>query len=289
MRRSISPPLALIACLVASTAFASEPLHLVIMAPTDPARELPKYEALSEYLQATNPQLGEIKLRVAKNYSEAARLFKSGDVEGMFSGSFVAAVFIGKGLARPVARPLRPDGSSTYRASIVAKEGVKTFGGLADFKGKRVAACPLAIAGEVFLRALLDPGQKPESVYTPVPVDSHQGALEAVLRGAADYAVVKSTVFVPEGYPGLALIGMQAAGNPDNTLILPTQVFEKIGDVVARALLGLEADTGEKARAVKEAFGCKGFVATSGMDFEQTFSIMKRAGVDLKTFDFAFR
>jgi hypothetical protein len=276
------------ACLAAPQAFASEPLHLVIMAPTDPAKELPKYEALSAYLQAASPQLGEIKLRVAKNYSEAARLFKSGEAEGMFSGSFVAAVFIGKGLARPVARPLRTDGTSTYRAAIVAKEGIKAFGGLADFKNTRVAACPLATAGEVFLRALLGPGQKPESFFFPVPVESHQGALEAVLRGDADYAVVKSTIFVPEGYPGLSLIGMQAAGNPDNTLILQPAVFEKIGDVISGALLGLDADTGERALAVKKAFGCKGFIATTAMDFEQTFSIIRKAGVDLKTFDFAF-
>ncbi|HEY6000841.1 MAG TPA: PhnD/SsuA/transferrin family substrate-binding protein [bacterium] len=288
MRRHLLPLLALTACLAASTAFASEPLHLVIMAPTDPAKELPKYEVLSAYLQAAEPQLGGITLRVAKNYSEAARLFKSGDVEGMFSGSFVAAVFIGKGLARPVARPLRTDGSSTYRASIVAKDGARAFGSLADFKGKRVAACPLATAGEVFLRALLDPGQKPESVYIPVPVDSHQQALEAVLSGAADYAVVKSTIFAPEGYPGLTVVGMQAAGNPDTTLIMPSRVFERIGPAVSRALLGLETDTGEKARAVKEAFGCTGFIATTGTDFEPTFSIMRRAGVDLRTFDFAF-
>jgi len=280
--------LALIACLAPSTAFGSVPLHLVIRAPTDPAKELPKYEALSAYLQEADPRLGAISLSVAKNYAEAARLFKSGDVEGMFSGSFVAAVFIGKGLARPVARPLRADGTSTYRASIVAREGARAFGSLADFKGKRVAACPLATAGEVFLRALLDPGQKPESVYVPVPVESHQQALEAVMSGAADYAIVKSTIFAPEGYPGLTVVGMQAAGNPDNTLIMTPRVFDKFGPAVSKALFGLAADTGERARAVKQAFGCAGFIATNGTDFALTFSIMRRAGVDPKTFDFAF-
>jgi ABC-type phosphate/phosphonate transport system substrate-binding protein len=285
------PGALLLACSIlfaVSTAHAAETLHLVIMAPTDPVKELPKYEALSAYLREIDPLFGAIELRVAKDYAEAARLFKAGDVEGMFSGSFVAAVLIGKGYARPIARPFRPDGSSTYRASIVAKVGAKPFGGMADLEGKRVAACPLAIAGEVLLRALLGPGGLPESVYVPVAVDSHQGALEAVRSGAADYAVVKSTIFVPEDYPGLALVGMQAEGNPDNTLIVPPRIFEKIGAVMSRALLGLEADTGERAQAVKRAFGCSGFVATSLMDFAPTFNIIKKADIDLKTFDFSF-
>ena len=207
-------------CLAVSTSFASETLHILVMAPTTAAQELPKYEALSAYLKSVNPLLGDIKLRVADDYPDAARFFKAEGVEGMFSGSFVAAVFIAKGYARPVARPLRADGVSTYGASIVAKAGTPPFGGIADLKGKRVAACPLATAGDVYLRSLLGPGKKPEDVFTPVPVASHQAALEAVAGGAADYAVVKSTVFVPESYPGLALVGSDAPGNPDNTFIM---------------------------------------------------------------------
>jgi len=275
-------------CLAVSTPFASEPLHILVMAPTSAAEELPKYEALSGYLKSVNPLLGDIKLRVADDYPDAARFFKKEGVEGMFSGSFVAAVFIAKGYARPVARTLRADGSSTYGASVVAKAGTPPFGGLADLKGKRVAACPLATAGEVYLRSLLGPGKRPEDVFTPVPVASHQAALEAVAGGAADYAVVKSTVFVPERYPGLALVGSDAPGNPDNTFIMTQESYERLGALISKALLGLEADTSEEAKSVKEAFGCAGFVVTTGMDFAPTFSTIRKTGIDLKTFDFAF-
>ena len=170
----------------------------------------------------------------------------------------------------------------------MAKAGTPPFGGIADLKGKRVAACPLATAGDVYLRSLLGPGKKPEDVFTPVPVASHQAALEAVAGGAADYAVVKSTVFVPESYPGLALVGSDVPGNPDNTFIMTRESYAKLGALLSRALLGLEADTSEKAKSAKEAFGCAGFVATTGMDFAPTFSIIGKTGIDLKTFDFAF-
>jgi ABC-type phosphate/phosphonate transport system substrate-binding protein len=258
------------------------------MAPTTAAKELPKYEALSDYLKSVDPLLGDIKVRVADDYPDAARFFKSEGVEGMFSGSFVAAVFIAKGYAIPIARALRADGASTYGASIVAKAGTPPFGGIADLKGKRVAACPLATAGEVYLRSLLGPGRKPEDVFTTVPVASHEAALEAVAGGVADYAMVKNTVFVPERYPGLALVGSDAPGNPDNTFIMPRESYEKLGALISKALLGLGADTSEKAKSAKEAFGCAGFVATTGMDFAPTFSVIRKTGIDLKTFDFEF-
>ena len=271
-----------------STAFAAGTLHFVIMSPADPKKEGPKYEALSAYLRGVNPLLGDIKLQIAKNYSEAARLFAAGDVEGMFSGSFVAAVFIAKGLAKPVVRPLAANGSSTYRASVVAKEGTAPFAGIADFKGKRVAYCLLASAGEVFVRSLLGPGEKPEKIFTAVPVDSHQAALESVMSGAADYAVVKSTLFVPGEYPGLIKVSTAPGGHPDNTLIMPNSVFERYGALISRALLGLEGDTSEKAEAVKQAFGCKGFIVTAGADFAATFTLLRKASIDPKTFDFVF-
>lgn len=180
------------------------------------------------------------------------------------------------------------NGVSTYRTSIVAKNGTKQFAGIGDLKGKRVAYCPLASAGEVFLQSLLGEGQKPADVYTPLPVGSHQAALEAVLSGAADYAAVKSTVFVPGQYPGLALVGADAAEHPDNTFIMPPAVFDKLGSMISRVLLALESDRGEKAEAVRQAFGCKAFIATPASDFVPTFTLLKKARVDPKTFDFAF-
>ncbi len=271
-----------------STSFAAGTLHFVIMSPVDPQKEGLKYEALSTYLRSANPLLGDIKLRVAKNYPEAVRLFAQGDVEGMFSGSFVASVLIAKGLARPLARPLFAGNASTYRTTIVAKKGVAPFGGIADFKGKRVAFCLLASAGEVFARSLLLPGEVLESVLVPVPVDSHQDALEAVQGGAADYAVVKSTVFVPEEFPGLIVVGSDSGEHPDNTLIMPAEAFEKYGTMISRVLIGLEGDTSEKAEALKQAFGCRGFIATAGIDFAPTFTLLRKARVDPKTFDFVF-
>jgi ABC-type phosphate/phosphonate transport system substrate-binding protein len=44
--------------------------------------------------------------------------------------------------------PVLSSGATTYRALVVAKAGTKPFGGIADLRGKRVAFCSLASAGE---------------------------------------------------------------------------------------------------------------------------------------------
>jgi ABC-type phosphate/phosphonate transport system substrate-binding protein len=287
MRKALA--LALTALLaVAPAASAADALNFVIMSSEDPKKEGPKYAALAEYLKTAVPQMGEIQLRVAKDYPEAAKLFQGGEVEGMFSGSFVAGIFIKKEVAKPIARPVLNNGATTYKAYVIAKEGTKPFAGIGDFRGKKVAYTLLASSGEAFVRSLLPAGEKPESVYTPVPAATHLVAINAVQSGAADFAVVKNMVWDPAKFPGLALVGEDKGENPNNTLIMSNAAAARYGDDIRRALLKLDGDAGAKAAEVKKLFGIKGFVATAEADFAHTFSIFDKAGINPKTFAFSF-
>ena len=272
----------------ASVALAADTLHFVIMSSEDPKKEGPKYAALAEYLKAGSPGIGDIQLRVAKDYTEAAKLFQGGEVDGMFSGSFVAGIFIKKEVAKPIARPVLASGATTYKAVIIAKEGTKPFAGIGDFRGKKVAYTLLASSGEAFVRGLLPAGEKPENVYTPVPAASHLIAINAVQSGAADYAVVKNMVWDPAKFPGLALVGEDKGENPNNTLIMSNAAAGKHGEDIKRLLLKLEADTGAQAAEVKKLFGIKAFIPTTSADFSHTFEIFEKANINAKTFDFKF-
>lgn len=271
-----------------SVAVAAESLNFVIMSSEDPKKEGPKYAALAAYLKTGSAKIGEIELRVAKDYPEAARLFQDAAVDGMFSGSFVAGIFIKKEVAKPIARPVLNNGATTYKAYVIAKEGTKPFAGIGDFRGKKVAYTLIASSGEAFVRALLSAGQKPEDVYTPVPAASHQIAINAVQSGAADYAVVKNMVWDPAKYPGLALVGEDKGENPNNTLIMSNAAAGKVGDEVRRILLKLESDTGAQAMEVKKLFGIKAFIDTTPADFAHTFGIFERAHINAKQFNFKF-
>lgn len=271
-----------------SFALAADTLHFVIMSSEDPKKEGPKYAALASYLNAGSPAIGDIQLRVAKDYPEAARLFQDAEVDGMFSGSFVAGIFIKKEVAKPIARPVLANGATMYKAVIIAREGTKPFAGIGDIRGKRVAYTLLASSGEAFVRALLPAGEKPENIYTPVPAASHLIAISAVQSGAADYAVVKNMVWDPAKFPGLALVGEDKGENPNMTLIMSTAAADKHGEEVKHLLLKLESDTGAQAAEVKKLFGIKAFIATTSADFNHTYEIFEKAGINAKSFDFKF-
>jgi len=275
-------------CLGVIPAMAGDQIILAVMASDDAAKEAARYEILRRYLRIGNESLDQIKIEVAKDYPAAVEMFRSGKVDGMFSGSFVAGILVAKEVAVPLVRPLLTDGSSTYRALVVARKGTKPFEGIADFKGKKVTYTLLASAGEVFVRSLLPPNMKPESLFVPVPAASHGLALQAVDKGEADYAVVKDLAFDPAKFPALEPVGKDSAANPNMTLILTPKAMARVGNSLKSNLLELEKDASIAGGDVRKAFGCKGFIPTGMADFSHTYTLMKNAGIDPKAFEWKF-
>ncbi len=267
---------------------AAADFHIVIMASKDPKVEGPKYATLNKYIKSRNIDIGEIKLKIAKDYPDAVRLFQSGEVEGMFSGSFVASIFIKKGVAVPLVRPLSTRGVSTYKALVAARKGTADFKGIDDFKGKKVAYCALASSGEIFARSLLGPGKTPEDYYMPIIAKSHQAALNAVTSGAADYAVFKNLIWDKTKNPELAVIGGDSAENPNNTFIMSNSAFDKYGETLQSILTGLDKDDSQMAVAVKKAFNIRTFIPTSEADFDHTYAIVRKANIEPASFNFIF-
>jgi ABC-type phosphate/phosphonate transport system substrate-binding protein len=274
--------------LTCTAASAGDTIRLAIMPAEDPSREAAKYADFALYVHVHSTQVDDVQLRITKDFREAVELFQAGKVDGVFAGSFVAAVLIKKGAAKPVVRPVLTSGATTYRALVVAKAGAKPFGGVADLKGKRVAYCALASAGEIYVRGLLAPGERLEGVLTPVVTPTHQAALSALGAGEADYAVVKSLLWDPKKHEGLAVVGEDKAENPNNTLILATAAFEKHGAEIGRILVRLGDDTSFGALDIKKAMGAKGFIPTSVADFAPTFGLIEKARIDPLKFDFTF-
>ena len=265
---------------------AGDVLNMVIMVSEDPATEAPKYAALAEYLKVNIDGIDGIELETAKDYPTAVSMFESGEVDGMFSGSFVAAIFIKKGVAVPVVRPVSLEGVSTYKALIVAPEGTSQFKDATDFKGKSVAYCALASSGEVFARALIG-GDAPEDHYTPMIMKSHDIAARAVMVGDADYAIVKNLAYKDgAAHPGTMVIGSDSAENPNNTLILTPKIYAKYGQAIEQALTAVEHQDSQKAKDLKDAFKIKGFTKTTEADFIHTYENLKKAKIDGETFDF---
>lgn len=261
-------------------------LTMVIMSSKDPKKEGPKYEILAEYLKNSIPEIDNIKLRIAKDYPDAVKLFQTGEVDGMFSGSFVAAIFIKKGLAVPLVRPILKNGVSTYKAIIITQKG-NEYNGIDDFFGKKVAYCKFASSGEIYGRTLTK-GKDPKDIFTPLIVKSHGIGINAVASGQADFAIIKNLVFDNNAPENVTVVGGDSSENPNMTLIVTNGISKIYGKQISDTLLKVEYDTSEFAINVKKTFKIKGFTKTTEADFAHTFNNLKKAKINPATFNFKF-
>lgn len=233
-----------------------------------------KYESLETYLQKENVQ---VKFVTFNNYKEAAQLFAKGDVDGMFSGSGVAGIFILKGLVKPLVRPVDNQRRSTYWAVVIGRKGEKPFTGDAGyFLNKRVTFSVMASSGEFFYRAL--PGINNVGAKTTI-AGNHQAAIEKLSKGEADFAIVKNTVWdsLKNKYPELVQVGQDGGQNPNETLIVSNKISPETMKEVLNALLGVEKNPA--AAAVRESMAIKGFQLTTTNDFSHTLTLLREAGV----------
>jgi len=235
-----------------------------------------QFKPLASYLEKNG-----IKTTIVapESYQSAAHMFAEGKADGMFSGSGVAAVMILKKVAYPLVRPVATRGTSTYWAVLVGPKGAPAFDGTADyFKGKRVACCALASSGEFFLRAI--PGAREAAAQVQI-VGSHGAAIEAVKKGEADVAIVKNLVWndVKGNYPALEQVGSDSGQNPDNTLIVASDIDKDLVKKLMDLLLGLKDDPSPEAEAVRQGLGLREFILTSAADFNHTLSLLKWAGI----------
>ncbi len=243
-----------------------------------------KYQPLIPYLK--NQGL-DVQFIAAKNYPTAAKMFKSGEVDAMFSGSGVAGSMIIKDVANPLVRPVSQSGTSTYWAVVVAPKGSPRFTQNADyFKGKTVLFCSLASSGEFYFRSIEGAANSEARIRK---ASSHGDAIYALSKGVADVAIVKNRVWdkVKDKYPNLVRVGEDPGENPDGTLIVSKMMKGELADRVKSALLALEGDSSSEAKLAREGMKIRGYMSTSIDDFKYTIQLLKKAGVD-KSFKFSF-
>lgn len=241
------------------------------------AGSVKKYAALESYLKAKSI---DVKFVHFSDYNKAASMFDAGELDGMFSGSGVAGIFILKGVATPLVRPVDEHGRSTYWAVIIGKKGEKPFNDQAAyFNNRTVAYSAIASSGEFYYRSI--PGIDRIQDKTVIAAN-HQEALEMVRDGKAEFAIVKNLVWnsLKGSFPEMELVGQDAEQNPDNTLIISKKTPPATVKKILAALMAIER--APDAAPVREGMKIKGFVMTTGNDFSHTLELLKGAGVTEK-------
>lgn len=243
-----------------------------------------KFSPLMKYFKKNGI---DAKFSATKNYDDAAKMFANGEAEGMFSGSGIAGTMIIKELAYPLVRPNSRAGWSTYWAVVVAPKGAAKFTQNADyFRNKKVIFTRLASSGEFYFRSFDGILNVDAEI---MKAGSHDAAIGALSKGAADIAIVKNRVWdsIRDQYPNLVRVGEDIGENPNGTLIISNKANSAIAAKVKTLLLSLKDDNSDAAVAVKNSLNIDGYLETTKNDFQFTIPMLKKAGVT-KKFNFKY-
>jgi len=233
-----------------------------------------------------------VEFTILSRYGNIIESFSSEKMDGAFFGSFTGALAIQKLGVVPLARPVNPDSSSTYKGYLFVRKnsGIKT---VADMKGKKMAFVEKATtAGYIFPLAWLKGNGIPaidgffsEYYFT----GSHDAAVLAVLNKKADIGAAKNTIYdrVRKDDPRVdqELVILAASPEvPSNGLCVRKDLDEAIKAKLKSALLNLTNEP--EGKAVLEKFGALSFIETTAKDYQPVLDMAKKAGIDIRQYKY---
>jgi phosphonate transport system substrate-binding protein len=253
-----------------------------------------RFKLLGEYL---GRKIGVgVQFTILSRYGNILERFEAERMDGAFFGSFTGALAIERLGVVPVARPVNLDGSSTYHGHLFVRKdsGIRT---VADMRGKRMAFVDRATtAGYVFpLAWLRENGVRvddrslsrffSEAYFT----GSHDAAIDAVLDGKADVGAAKHSIYDRVRKDNARVdaelfIVAESPSVPSNGLCVRKDMEPDLKEAFRRALLDLERDP-EGARILAQ-IGALRFIETTAADYQPVIDLARKAGIDLKRYDY---
>jgi phosphonate transport system substrate-binding protein len=249
-----------------------------------------RFTLLGEYLSR---KIGvPVKFTILSRYGNILESFESERMDGAFFGSFTGALAIERLGVVPLARPVNLDGTSTYHGYLFVRKdsGIHEA---ESMRGKRMAYVDRATtAGYVFPLAWLrergiraDTGFFGEAWFT----GSHDAAISAVLDRKADVGAAKHSVYdrVRRENPRVdreLIILASSPPVPSNGLGVRPDLEADLREALRRALLDLHADP-EGAKVLQQ-FGALKFIPTTAGDYAPVIEMAKKAGIDLKQYQY---
>jgi phosphonate transport system substrate-binding protein len=249
-----------------------------------------RFKLLGEYL---GRKIGvPVRFTILSRYGNILESFEAEGMDGAFFGSFTGALAIERLGVVPIARPVNLDGSSTYHGHLFVRKdsGIR---GVAEMRGKRMAFVDRATtAGYLFpLAWLRDNGVRThegffsEAYFT----GSHDAAIAAVLDRKADVGCAKHSVFDRVRKDDVRVdtelvVLADSPSVPSNGLCVRKDMEPDLQEAFRRALLELHRDP-EGARVLAQV-GAVRFIETTAADYQPVLDLARKAGIDLKQYQY---
>jgi len=252
--------------------------------------QLERYKPLARYLSEKLDV--EIELKILPRYGNIIDNFTESGLDGAFFGSFTYALAHARLGVTVLARPVNPDGQSTYHGLIFVRRdsGIQHA---EQMQGKRFVFVDRATTAGYLLpldyfyeHGIEDFRSFLGEFYF---AGSHENAYYDVLDGRADVGAAKNTVYkrLASEDPRLQTELMPLAQSPEvpeNGLALTLEIDPSLRDRFKEVLLSMETDP--EGSAVLASFGALRFIETTDADYEPVFRYAEEIGLDLATYDY---
>jgi phosphonate transport system substrate-binding protein len=252
--------------------------------------QLRRYEPLAGYL--SERLRIEIELKVLARYGNIVDNFREAELDGAFFGSFTYALAHARLGVEVLARPVNPDGQSSYHGLIFVRKdsGIRH---VEQMRGRRFAFVDRATTAGYLLpldyfyeHGIQDYRDFLGEHYF---AGTHEAAYYDVLEGRADVGAAKNTVYkrLAAEDPRLQTELTPLARSPEvpeNALALSSEVDPELRHRLRSELLGMASDS--QGRDVLARFGALRFIETTDEDYEPVFRYAREVGLDLATYDY---
>ncbi len=249
-----------------------------------------RFMLLGEYL---SKKMGaDVQFTILSRYGNIIERFNTEKMDGAFFGSFTGALAIGKLGVVPIARPVNPDQTSTYRGYLFVRRDSR-IKSIADMKGKRMAFVEKATtAGYLFPLAYLRENGINNGMNffgSHFFAGSHDAAVYAVLNKKADVGAAKHSMYArlakedPRIGKELVILA-ESPDVPSNGLCVRKGLDRELTKKLRSALLGLHSDP--EGQAVLKQFGALRFIETTVKDYDPVFDMVRKASIDVKNYEY---
>ncbi len=253
-------------------------------------KQTARYQPLGDYI-ARKTGL-KVKFTILSRYGNIIDRFRAEGLDGAFFGSFTGALAIQKLGVEFLARPVNLDGSSTYWGYIFVRKdsGIRNS---VDMRNKRLVFVDKATtAGYVFPVAYLkEHGVNDLKAYFKETyfAGSHDAAIYAVLDKKADIGAAKHSMYdrVARTDPRVKkelIILAESPKVPSNGLGVRKDLSPAVKKQLRDVLIGMDQDPDGKE--VLKKFEAVQFIRTSQEDYTIVIEYARKAGIDLKTYEY---
>jgi phosphonate transport system substrate-binding protein len=243
-----------------------------------------RYKPLAGYLSQRLDM--DVRTKLLDSYEAVYTQMLDRSVDAAFFGSLSYVSLHSRLPLEPIARPLRDNGSSTYRGMIFALRGKGITENIGTWKGKRIALVEKSTtSGYLFpMWYLRTKGIRNPAGYfrRVVYAGSHEAAIVEVLEGHADIGCANDTVFNryvknrPRMHGEFVLLA-SSPPFPSDTLGVREDIDPGLERKLKETLLGM--DRTEEGKKVLEKLGAKRFIETTGADYGPILDMLKTIGL----------